>query len=203
MQQAIKYTNSNDVLLLMGDFNAEVRMEAMEDVVGKCGIGNRNERRDRLIEFCQINNLAISNTWFQHHPRKVYTWKSPGDKVRSQIDFIMIKNPEVIKLSVKLTKMQKAQGREHLNLELPKEDNYKRKYNIEIRNQYDILEQEECEQSTDQNEYVEMEWANIKNTIQNAMKITLPKKENTKWMTNEILQKMGQTTAQEQGQRKV
>ena len=34
----------------------------------------------------------------------------------------------------------------------------------------------------------------IKNTIQNAMKIALPNKENTKrkkWMTNEILQKMG------------
>ena len=100
-------------------------------------------------------------------------------------------NPVVIKLKVKLNKMQKAQGREHLHSDLLKEDSYKSKYNIEIRNQYDILEQEECEQSpTDQNEYVEMEWANIKNTIQNAMKITLPKKENTKrkkWMTNEIL----------------
>ena len=42
-----------------------------------------------------------------------------------------------------------------------------------------------------------MEWAKIKNTMQNTMKITLPNKENTKrkkWMTNEILQKMGQRT---------
>jgi len=52
----------------MGDFNAKVGMETMEDVVGKFGIGNRNERGDRLIEFCQINNLTISNAWFQHHP---------------------------------------------------------------------------------------------------------------------------------------
>ena len=35
IQQAIKYTNSNEVLLVMGDFNAKVGMEAMEDVVGK------------------------------------------------------------------------------------------------------------------------------------------------------------------------
>ena len=92
--------------------------------------------------------------------------------------------------------MQKTQGREHLNLDLLRESNYKSRYNIEIRNQYDILEQEECEQSpTDENEYIEMEWAKIKNTIKNAMKITLPNKENTKrkkWMTNEILQKQGQ-----------
>jgi len=65
-----------------------------------------------------------------------------------------------------------------------------------IRSQYDKLEEEECEQSpTDQNEYVEMEWAKFKNTIENAMKITLPNKANTKqkeWMTNEILRKIGQ-----------
>ena len=81
IQQAVKYTNSNEFLLEMGDFNTKVGMEAMKDVVGKFGIGNRNKRGERLIEFCQINNLTISNTWFQHHPRKVYTWKSPGDTV--------------------------------------------------------------------------------------------------------------------------
>ena len=40
-----------------------------------------------------------------------------------------------------------------------------------------------------------MEWAKIKSAIENAMKITLTNKENTKrkkWMTNKILQKMGQ-----------
>ena len=68
IQQTIKYTFSNEFLLVMGDFNAKVGMETMEDVVGKFGIGNRNERGDRLIEFCQINNLTISNAWFQHHP---------------------------------------------------------------------------------------------------------------------------------------
>jgi len=107
-------------------------------------------------------------------------------------------NPVVIKLKVKLKKMQKTQEREreHLNLDLLRESNYKSRCYIEIRNQYDILEQEECEQSpTDENKYVEREWAKIKNTIKNTMKITLPNKENTKrkkWMTNEILQKMGQ-----------
>ena len=72
-------------------------------------------------------------------------------------------NPVVIKLKVKLKKMQNTQGRAHLNLDLLRESNYNSRYNIEIRNQYDILEQEECEQSpTDENEYVEMEWAKLK-----------------------------------------
>jgi len=43
IQQASKYTNSNEILLVMGDFNAKVGMEAMEAVVGKIGIGKRNE----------------------------------------------------------------------------------------------------------------------------------------------------------------
>ena len=105
-------------------------------------------------------------------------------------------NPVVINLKVKFEKMRKTQGREHLNLDLLRESNYKSIYNIEIINQYDILEQEECEQSsTNESEYVEMEWAKIKNAIKNAIKITLANKENTKrkkLMTNEILQKMGQ-----------
>ena len=28
------------------------------------------------------------NTWFQHHHRHLYTWKSPGDGVRNHIDYI-------------------------------------------------------------------------------------------------------------------
>ena len=43
IKQAIKHTNSNEVLLVMGDFSAKVGIEVMEDVIGKFGIGNRNE----------------------------------------------------------------------------------------------------------------------------------------------------------------
>ena len=30
------------------------------------------------------------NTWFRHHARDLYTWKSPGDRARNQIDYINI-----------------------------------------------------------------------------------------------------------------
>ena len=35
----------------------------------------------------------ISNTWFQHHQRYLYAWKSPGDCTRNQIDYITINEP--------------------------------------------------------------------------------------------------------------
>ena len=30
----------------------------------------------------------IINTWLQHHQRHLYNWKSPGDGVRNEIDYI-------------------------------------------------------------------------------------------------------------------
>ena len=32
----------------------------------------------------------MMNTQFRHHPRNLYTWKSPGDRARNQIDYITI-----------------------------------------------------------------------------------------------------------------
>ena len=34
----------------------------------------------------------IANTWFKHPTRKLYTWKSPGNVKRNQIDYIMVGN---------------------------------------------------------------------------------------------------------------
>ena len=31
--------------------------------------------------------MVIVNTWFKEHPRRIYIWKSPGDRVRNQIDY--------------------------------------------------------------------------------------------------------------------
>ncbi len=55
----------------------------------KFGLGDRNERDDRFVEFCCANNLTIMNTCFDHHKRNLYTWKSPSDRYRTQIDYIM------------------------------------------------------------------------------------------------------------------
>ena len=36
------------------------------------------------------NKKIIGNTWFRHHPSHLWTWKSPEDICRSQIDYITI-----------------------------------------------------------------------------------------------------------------
>ena len=35
--------------------------------------------------------MVVTQTLFEHHPRNIYTWISPGDGCRNQIDYIMIK----------------------------------------------------------------------------------------------------------------
>ncbi|GFN79287.1 craniofacial development protein 2-like [Plakobranchus ocellatus] len=69
----------------MGNFNAKVEDERVEDVVGPSGIGTVNERGSRLIGWCQINDFTITNTWYQNHPRRQWTWKSHGDRCRNKI----------------------------------------------------------------------------------------------------------------------
>ena len=54
--------------------------------MGAFGIGERNERGDRLIEFAEEHNLIIANTLFQK-PKNIYwTWESPDGETRNQTD---------------------------------------------------------------------------------------------------------------------
>ena len=43
-----------------------------------------------MLELCVANELVVTNTTFQQHPRRLYTWTIPGDRVRTQIDYILI-----------------------------------------------------------------------------------------------------------------
>ena len=76
----------------MGDMNAKVRSEQdpLKEIVGGHGLEERNERGDLWVKWCIIHEQVIMNTWLQHHQRQLYTWKSPGDCVRNQIDYITI-----------------------------------------------------------------------------------------------------------------
>ena len=72
-------------LLIAGDWNAKVGSQETPGVTGKFGLEIRNEAGQRLIEFCQENALVITNTLFQQHKRKPYTWTSPDGQHRNQL----------------------------------------------------------------------------------------------------------------------
>ena len=78
LQDLLELTPKKDVLFMIGDWNAKVGSCETPGVIGKFGLGIRNEARQRLIEFCQENALVIANNLFQQHKRRLYTWTSPG-----------------------------------------------------------------------------------------------------------------------------
>ena len=83
---------NQDIVFVAGDFNAKVGANSFDsDICGKYGLGTSIDEKECLIDFCHDNDLYITNTAFQHHKRRIYTWLSPGGRYRNQIDFILIK----------------------------------------------------------------------------------------------------------------
>ena len=77
LQGLLELTPQKDVLFIIGDWNAKAGSQETPGVTGKFGLGVQNEAGQRLIEFCQENTLVITNTLFQQHKRRLYTWTSP------------------------------------------------------------------------------------------------------------------------------
>ena len=92
VQDALDSIPNSDITLLMGDLNAKIGKVAKKSSnIGIYGIGTRNESGNRLEEFCQANDLVIRNKTFKLPPRRLYAWVSPGDRMRNQIDYVMVK----------------------------------------------------------------------------------------------------------------
>ena len=210
VMKAKEQCKPHEVTLVMGDLNAKLGNERVEDIVGPFGLGERNERGDRWAEWCIENEQVVLNTWFRQPPRRLYTWMSPGDRVRNQIDYITINKrfrnavnstrtfpgadcnsdhvPIVIEMAVKLKKPRKRKLKPKVNIKLLKSDsNIKDLYNVAVRNKFEALENE-AEESTMQSVY-----DNLSAAIEEASAEILPKvtrTPNRPWMTEAILRLM-------------
>ena len=226
VQKAIKQTKSTDVVVIIGDFNAKVGSNH-EKVVGKFGLGDCNERGERLIQFCKENQLIVTNTFYEHPMRRRYTWKSPGERYRNQIDFILVRerfrnsvkqarsypgadiasdhNPVLVKLNVKLKKNKRStKGQSSgIYVNILKTD-IADVYNVTFRNRYEGLNVEIADQSNNVEESVENTWCNFICSLQSANEILPKKKRQAKqpWMTDEILLMMSERRKQKRGSTK-
>ena len=73
MQAVVDETPNNDFIHIMGDFNAKLGQQddVFRDSIGKFGIGARNERGERLLEFCEVNNQCALPTHFTNTGRNI------------------------------------------------------------------------------------------------------------------------------------
>jgi len=63
----------------MGDWNSKIGGGDEPGMVGRYGLGNRNEAREQLLEFCEENDLFQASA---------YTGTSPDGQCKNQIDYI-------------------------------------------------------------------------------------------------------------------
>uniref|UniRef100_A0A670IUS3 Endonuclease/exonuclease/phosphatase domain-containing protein n=1 Tax=Podarcis muralis TaxID=64176 RepID=A0A670IUS3_PODMU len=204
LEDLIEVTPKKDFLLIIGDWNAKVGNQEIKGTTGKFGLGDQNEAGQRLIEFCQENKLVITNTLFQQHKRRLYTWTSPDGQHRNQIDYILcsqrwrssIQSAKtrpgadcgsdhqllIAKFKLKLKKVGKTTGPVRYNLnQIPYE------YTVEVRNRFkdlDLLDR-----------MPEELWVETCNIIQEAATKTIPMKrkcKKAKWLSNVALQIAGE-----------
>lgn len=207
IKKMIKMTKKQDINIIMGDFNAKVGQGRSGLTVGNFGLGDRNPRGDRLVQFCQEENFVVINTFFELDPRKLYTWTSPKF-YKNQIDYILVNQRfRNIFKSVKSITSKKIQSFSDHNLLLA---------NIKIRlktirkktnsDKIDItkLKNSELCRNVEQDlrigfekigelEDIKTLWTEMKQIVVSTEKkyLTVNKREKKQtWMTDEILQLM-------------
>ncbi|VDP49556.1 unnamed protein product [Schistosoma margrebowiei] len=92
LQSIIEKCPTKDLTILMGDLNAKVGMDntEYEDIMGRHGLGERNENGERFANLCAFNKLVIGDTIFPHNGIHKITWTSSNTTTQNQIDHICI-----------------------------------------------------------------------------------------------------------------
>ncbi|XP_008482566.1 craniofacial development protein 2-like [Diaphorina citri] len=188
IKTVLKTTKRHDITIILGDFNAKVGNIIVDGCTGAFGLGIRNERGDRLIEFCQNEEMVLTNTTFKLPKRRLYTWKSPADGingniVRNQIDYILIRkrfrnsvksvktypgadvssdhNPVIAEIKIKLKKVKKKTCKNKIDLSRLKDERTRRNLKTNIQNK---LENSVRENNVETND-VDTKWKNIQSAI--------------------------------------
>lgn len=89
---------ADKTLLVIGDLNAKIGYPKHEEhmIMGRYGYGQRNPRGERLIQYAYENHLSVMNTYFKKRNSRKWTWISPDNNTKNEIDFILSYNPKVI-----------------------------------------------------------------------------------------------------------
>ncbi|VDP07363.1 unnamed protein product [Schistosoma mattheei] len=92
LQSIIEKCPRKDLTILMGDLNAKVGIDntEYEDIMGRHGLGERNENGERFANLWAFNKLVIGGTIFPHNRIHKATWISPNHTTENQIDHICI-----------------------------------------------------------------------------------------------------------------
>ena len=96
LQQALDEIPSNDMYVMLGDFNARVGSRSEEGdqwvkVRGPHGLAKANRAGTEPLSFLSTNEATVCNTWFQKRDIHKQTWQHPKSKRWHCIDFAIVR----------------------------------------------------------------------------------------------------------------
>ena len=161
---------------------------------------NTKWRRAKANRICQENALVITNTLFQQHQGRLYTWTSPDGQHWNQIDYILFSQRWRSSIQSAKTKLGADCGSDHesliakFRLKLKKVEITTRPfrydlnqipydYTVEVRNRFkglDLIERDPDEL-----------WMEVHDIVQETGIKTIPMEKNckkAKWLSEEALQ---------------
>ena len=189
-----------DILFIIGDWNAKVGSQEIPGVTGKFGFGVQNESGQRLIEFCLENILVITNTLFQQHKRRRYTWTSSDGQHQNQIDYILCSQRWICSIQSAKIRLGADCGSDHklpitkFRLKLKKVGKTTRPFRYDLNQiPYDYTVEETNRFKVLDLIYRKTEklWTEVRDIIQEAVIKTIPRKEKCKkanWLSEEASQ---------------
>ncbi|VDP81376.1 unnamed protein product [Schistosoma mattheei] len=92
LQSIVEKCPTKDLTILMGDLNAKVGMDntGYEDIMGRHGLGERNENGERFANLCAFNKLFNGDTIFSHQRIYKVNCISPEHTTQNRFDHICI-----------------------------------------------------------------------------------------------------------------
>ena len=92
LNECLKKFESERKVFVMGDLNAKVGCEEVDDIVGKWGVPGVNENGECLVDLCSERGLFLSNTFFEHKLIHRYTWRrlDGNDEQKGLIDYVVV-----------------------------------------------------------------------------------------------------------------
>lgn len=73
LKQTLQSLKKEGITMILGHFNAKVGQGNVANIVGEYGLGTRNERGNKLVQFCLKEKFTITNKWFKLPPKRLYT----------------------------------------------------------------------------------------------------------------------------------
>ena len=155
-----------NMLMVMGDLNAKVgdKNEGYEAVMGNEGLGDMNDNGERFADFCDLNDLVIGGSVFQHKKIHKVTWRHPNGTHENQIDHIaysrkfrrciadvrVMKGATVgsdhnlvvgkVKLKLKKNWKEKTKSRQKFNTAVLKNPAKQEEFKLALSNRFQVLE---------------------------------------------------------------